>query len=83
MRIKQNVRHHATLSERHVLGWPQSAQNALLTMSAGKLISNGWVPGDADCDADTLELPTAHVVTTHFDVVHNTVFFTPTRKCMK
>lgn len=80
MRIKQNVRHHPTLSKRHVLSWPQSAQNALLSVTAGKFISDSWIPRDSYRDTDAFEFPTARIITTHFDVVHNTIFFTPREK---
>lgn len=77
MRIEQNVWDHPTLSKWHVLNWPQPAQDALLPMTASKFISNGWVPRDSHRDANTLESPIASVITTHFDVIHNAIFFTP------
>lgn len=80
MRIEQNVRHHPTLGERHVLSGPQSAQNALLPVPTGKFVSDGWVPRDSHCDANTLEFSTPRFVTAYFNVVHNTIFFTPKKK---
>lgn len=77
MRVEQNVWDHPAFGKGHVLRWPQSAQDALLTMTAGKLVSDGWIPRDSHCDANTLEFPTAGVITAHFDVIHNTIFFTP------
>lgn len=80
VRIEQNVRDHPALCEWHVLHWPQPAQDALLPMTTGKFIPNSWVPRDSHRDANTLEPATSGVITAHLDVIHNTVFFTPTKK---
>ena len=80
MRIEQNVWDHPTLRKWHVLSWPQPAQDALLPVTTGKFISDSWVPRDSHRDANTLEFPTARVITAHFDVIHNAIFFTPRKK---
>lgn len=80
MGVEQNVRDHPALGEWHVLHWPQPAQDALLPVTTGELISNCWVPGHSHRDAHTLELASAGIITAHFNVIHNTVFFTPRKK---
>lgn len=74
MRVEEDVGHHSALRKRHILSWPQPAQDAFLSMPAGKLVPNGWIPGDSQSDANTFELSCSSVIAAHFNVIHNTDF---------
>ena len=77
MGVEQDVGSHAALTEGHVLGRPQAAQDALLAVAAGKLVADGGVARNTHRDAHALEAARTHVVTAHFYVVHYTAFLTP------
>lgn len=77
MGVEQDVRHHAALCEGHVLCWPQTAQDALLTMATSKLVTNGGVSWHSDSDAHTFETAYACVVAADFDVVDNASLLAP------
>ncbi len=77
VRVEQDVRAHAALSEGHVLRGPQSAQDSLLTVSAGELVSDGGVSGNAGCEANALEATSAGVIAAHLDVVNHTALLIP------
>lgn len=80
MRVEQDVWAHTTLGEGHVLRGPQTAQDSFLTVSAGELVSDGGVPGNAGCDANTLETASAGVIAAHLDIVHNAALLVPEEK---
>lgn len=77
VRVEQDVGHHATLAEGHVLGRPQTTQDALLPVATGKLVADGGVTWHAQCDADAFETARPCVVATYFDVIHDAAFLTP------
>lgn len=80
MRVEQDVRAHAALGEGHVLRRPQAAQDSFLTVSAGELVTNGGVPGNAVCDANVLETASAGVIAAHLDIVHYAALLVPEEK---
>lgn len=77
MRVEEDIWHHPAFSEGYILSWPQPAQDAFLSMSAGKLVPNGWVSGDSQSDANTFEFSRSSVIAAYFDVIHNTDFPIP------
>lgn len=79
MWVEQDVRSHATLTERHVLSWPQTTQNTLLTMPAGKLVSDCGVAWYSHRNTHTLEAACSGVIAACFNVVHYTTLLTPER----
>lgn len=79
MWVEQDVRGHATLAKRHVLSRPQATQDTLLTMPAGKLVSDGGVAWYSHSNAHTLEAACSCVIAARFDVVHHTTLLTPER----
>lgn len=80
MRVEEDVRHHSTFGKGHVFSWPQSAQDAFLSMTAGKFVSNCRIPGDSESDAYTLESSSSSIITAYLDVIYNTSFLIPGKK---
>lgn len=40
--VEENIGDHARFCKRHVLAGPQLTQNALLSVTRGKLVANNW-----------------------------------------
>lgn len=80
MRVEQDVGTHATFSKGHVLGRPQAAQDALLSMAAGKFITNGGISWHSCSDAHAFKLARASIITTHLYIVNDTGLLTPGSK---
>lgn len=78
--VEQDVGTHATFSEGHVLGRPQAAQDALLSMTAGKFITNGGISWHSYSDADAFKPACASIVTTHLYIVNDTGLLAPGSK---
>lgn len=80
VRVEQDVGGHAALGERHVLGGPQAAQDALLTVATGKLVTDGGVSWYSYGDADSFKVPCASVVAADLYIVDYTGLLIPRRK---
>ena len=59
------------LSEGHVLGRPQAAQDALLPMVDGELVPDGRFTGPSHHIADAVEPARTSIVAAHLDVVYH------------
>lgn len=51
MRIDDNVRADATLTEWHINLWPQNRKDSLLAVPTGELIPDDWIPWESQSDA--------------------------------